>query len=91
MTKFLKAPYDYIASVKKKQDKIYIMIRPEYENTIMSDNTIIPHLEEAHGKENIIYVPFDENKITSEKYLPMESIFTVINRNNYFFKVSNEL
>jgi len=83
-TKLLKEPYDYIDFVKKPQDKIYLMVKTEPED-LVADETIIPHLEEYYGKESIIYVPYDENKIKSEEFIPIQYA-NVINQSCYFFK-----
>ena len=86
LTKLLKAPYDYIDSVKKQEDKVYLMTRPEWEEMVFADETIIPHLEEYYGKENIIYVPFDEQKISVKEYLPIQYTY-IVRWPCYFFKI----
>ena len=77
--------YDYIDFVKKPQEKIYLMKLPERENMI-SDETIIPHLEELYGKENIIYVPYDKSKIESEEYIQIQQN-CILHYPCYFFKI----
>ena len=89
LTKLLKEPYDYIDIVKKPKDKIYLMIRPDWENMVIADSTIISHLEEYYGKENIIYVPYDEDKIKSEEFLPMQYYYIVF-LPSYFFKIGEK-
>ena len=90
LTKQLKTPYNYIDSNKKDKDKIFLMVRTvtkkEVEKHCQNDETVIPHLEEYFGKDNIIYVPYDENKIISGEYLPVQITF-VINTPCYFFKI----
>ena len=86
--KFIKSSFDYIDSIKSPQNKIYLMVRPDNENTITADETIIPHLEEAYGKENIIYVPFDENKINSKEFFPIQYV-NIIYLPCYFYKIEN--
>ena len=90
LTKLLKAPFDYIDFIKKPQEKINLMVRPitktESELYYINDETIIPHLEEYYGKENIVYVPYNEEKIKSEEFLPVQYTY-IINRPSYFFKV----
>ena len=88
ITKKLKMAFDYIDEVKKPQDKIYLMKRPEWEDMIIADETIIPHLEEYYGKSDIVYVPFDESIFTSEKleFIPVQ-LFCIIYRPCYFVKI----
>ena len=86
LTKLLKAPYDYIDSIKKPHDKVYMMTRPAWKNMIIADETIIPHLEEFYGKENIIDVPYDENKINTKEYLPIQYTY-IVHLPCYFFKI----
>ena len=86
LSKLLKAPYRYIDSNKTSTDKILLMVKPEGEFAISIDETIIPHLEEYYGKKDIIYVPYDENKIKSEKFLPIQYIY-ILNTPCYFFKI----
>ena len=92
LTKLLKAPYEYIDLNKKPQDKILLMVKPETSEAgkkhTQYDETVISHLEEYYGKENIIYVPFDENKIYSKDYLPIQYTF-VVEKPCYFFKIEN--
>ena len=78
--------YEYIDLVKKPKDKIYLMIRPAWENMVIADETIIPHFEESYGKENIIYVPYDEKKIKSEEFLQIQQD-NIIHFPCYFFKI----
>ena len=75
-----------IDSNKTGKDKILLMVKPDGEYIISIDETIIPHLEEYFGKKEIIYLPYDENKISSEKFLPMQYIH-VLRSPNYFFKI----
>ena len=88
ISKRLQMAFDYIDKVKKPQDKIYLMKRPEWKDMIIADETIIPHLEEHYGKENIVYVPFDESIFTSDKqeYIPIQ-LFCIIYRPCYFVKI----
>ncbi|MBQ2644855.1 hypothetical protein IJG14_04695 [bacterium] len=82
----LKKPFYYIYSIIKPQDKIYVMIRPEWKNMIIGDETIIPHLEENFGKQNIIFVPYNEEQIIKEKYFPLQYMFK-IRRQCFFVKI----
>ena len=87
VTNAIKMPYKHIASVKSSDNKILLMIRPDKEKNLLADETVIPHLEEYFGKDNIIYIPYDENKIISREYLPVRHIF-VIHNSCYFFKIN---
>ena len=78
LTKILKEPY------KTPANKIYLMVSPN-EPDITADETIIPHLEEYYGKENIIYVPYDESKIISKDFLQLQNEY-IIKKPCYFFK-----
>ena len=78
LTKILKEPY------KTPANKIYLMVSPN-EPDITADETIIPHLEEYYGKENIIYVPYDESKIISKDFLQIQNEY-IIKKPYYFFK-----
>ena len=62
------------------------MIRPEWKNMIIGDETIIPHLEENFGKQNIIFVPYNEEQIIKEKYFPLQYMFK-IRRQCFFVKI----
>jgi len=90
LTKLLKAPFDYIDSVKRPKDKIYLMIRPAWKNMIIADSTIIPHLEEYYGKESIVYFSYDENKVKSEEFIPMQYNYIVF-LPSYFFNIGEKL
>jgi len=87
LTKYLKAPYNYIDSIKSKNSKIYLMKLPEWENMEIADETIHPHLEEFYGKENIIDVSYDEKKIFLGEFIPFQKQAYVVNRPCYFFKI----
>ena len=84
----LKASYDWIYADKSPQDKILLMVKPDNEKMPTIDETIIPHLEEYFGKENIVYVPFNEEKVKSEEFLPIQ-IFQVLTQPYYFFKAES--
>ena len=85
LSKLIQRPYNYIDSIIKPQDKILLMVKPA-ENMKSIDETIIPHLEEYYGKKNIIYVSYDESKISSEEFLPIQCAY-VLNTPFYFFKI----
>jgi len=90
ISKLLKVPYDYIDSNKKPQNKILLMVKPDNnDDRFIVDDTIIPHIEEYYGKESIIYVNYDENKVNSEEYLPIQHIY-VLNKPYYFFKIEKK-
>jgi len=89
LTNLLKKPYEYIKFNKNSKDKILLIVRPDLENKIMADETIIPHLEEYFGKESIIYVPYEENKIIMKEYIPIQYIY-VLNNPCYFFKIEKK-
>ena len=82
ISNMLKKPYKY-TDFNKKPRKILLMVKPD--NKKSSDETIIPHLEEFYGKENIIFVSYEENKINSENFIPIQYIY-VLNEPYYFFK-----
>lgn len=87
LTKFLKIPYNYIDSIKPKNSKIYIMKLPEWENMEMTDETIIPHLEDFYGKDNIINVSFDEKKVMLGEFIPIQKRQYVVTKPCYFYKI----
>ena len=87
-TKLFKETYDYIDLVKNPQDKILLMVKPDDEKIPTIDETIITHFEEYFGKENIIYVHFDEKKINQEEFFPIQK-FQVLTEPYYFFKIEN--
>lgn len=82
----IKFAYYYLDSIKKPQDKIYVMIRPEWENMVIADETVIPHLQERYGKNNIIFVPYDESRIVTNEFFPIQYAGCVINRPCFFVK-----
>ena len=82
----LQKSYDYIDAIKKPHDKIYFMRIPAWENMVIADETILPHLEEYYGKENIIFIPYDEEKFNSPEFMPLQ-VTCVISRLNYFVKI----
>lgn len=86
MTALLKKPYEYINSNKKYQDKILLMVRPDNQTMPTIDETIIPHLEEFYGKESIVFLPFEESKISSEKFIPVQQVY-VLTKPYYYFKI----
>jgi len=84
----LQKSYDYIDSIKKPQDKIYFMKIPAWKNMVIADETILPHLEEYYGKENIIFIPYDDEKFNSPEFMPLQ-VTCVISRLTYFVKIGN--
>jgi len=86
LSKLLKVPYNYIVSNKTSKDRILLMVKPDGEYVISIDETIIPHLEEYFGKKEIVYLPYDENKIKSEKFLPIQYV-CILNTPFYFYKI----
>ena len=55
---------------------------------VIADETIRPHFEEYFGKENIIDVPYDESKVDSLEFLPVQYNL-IIHWPCYFFKIKN--
>ena len=88
LTKFLKKPFKYISKIKPTNKKIYLMTRPEWQDMVVADETIRPHLEEYFGKENIIDVPYDERRINSQEFLRIQ-YSCIIRWPCYFFKIEN--
>ena len=88
LSKLIKKPYDYIDSIIKAQDKIHLMVKPA-SNLISLDETIIPHLEEYYGKKNIIYVSYNERKIASGEFLPIQCAY-ILSSPYYFFKIEQK-
>ena len=85
ISKLRKMLYNYIDLIKKPQDKIYLMTK--FEDGDNTDETIIPHFEEYYGKNNIIYVPYDGNKIVSQEFIPLINVYMTTDHPNYFFKI----
>jgi len=88
LSKLFKETYNYIDLNKQPQDKILLMVKPDDEKIPTIDETIITHFEEYFGKENIIYVHFDEKKINQEEFFPIQK-FQVLTEPYYFFKIEN--
>ena len=78
--------YDYIDSVKKPQEKLYFTKIPAWENMVIADETILPHLQEYYGKENVIVIPYDESYYNSPQFIPLQ-VICVISRLTYFVKI----
>jgi len=79
-------PYNYIDSIKKPHDKIYITKIPAWDNMVIADEAVIPHMQEYYGKENVIFIPYKEEYYNSPKFIPLQAI-CIISRLTYFASV----
>jgi len=78
LSNFEKQKYSKI--IKMSPKGVYLMKKPE-DKLYIANESIIPHLKES--VKNILYVKYDENKIISEGYIPIQNF--IIYR-NYFVK-----